>query len=84
MCTRTAASSQTCGGIVFRPTQLMTDLGYKVGYVYDHDAPDHYAGQSCLPDELVGKVFYAPGGFGFEKDIAKRLDWWQARRKPRS
>ena len=66
------------------PTQLMTDLGYKEGYVYDHDAPDHYAGQSCLPDELLGKVFYAPGGFGFEKDIAKRLDWWQARRKPRT
>ena len=66
------------------PTQLMTDLGYKEGYVYDHDAPDHYAGQSCLPDELLGKVFYAPGGFGFEKDLAKRLDWWQARRKPRS
>lgn len=65
------------------PTQFMADLGYKDGYVYDHDTPDHYAGQQCLPDELLGSTFYAPGGFGFEKDIAKRLDWWLARRKPR-
>ena len=66
------------------PTELMKSLGYKDGYVYDHDTPDHYAGQQCLPDELLGQKFYAPGHFGFEKDIAKRLEWWEARRKPRS
>jgi putative ATPase len=65
------------------PTQLMKDLGYREGYHYDHDAPDHYAGQACLPDELLGSAFYKPGAFGFEKDIAKRLEWWEARRKPR-
>jgi putative ATPase len=65
------------------PTQLMKDLGYKRGYQYDHDAPDHFAGQQCLPDELLGEVFYQPGAFGFEKEIAKRLEWWEARRKPR-
>lgn len=63
------------------PTALMSELGYKQGYVYDHDTPDHYAGQSCLPEELRGQVFYRPGHFGFEKDIAKRLEWWEARRK---
>ncbi len=66
------------------PTQLMAELGYKQGYVYDHDAPDHYAGQQCLPDVLLGQHFYVPGEFGFEKDIAKRLAWWEARRKPRA
>jgi len=66
------------------PTELMKQLGYKDGYVYDHDTPEHFAGQQCLPDELLGQKFYTPGPFGFEKDLAKRLEWWEARRKPRS
>jgi putative ATPase len=65
------------------PTQLMKDLGYKDGYQYDHDAPDHFAGQQCLPDELLGEVFYKPGSFGHEKEIAKRIEWWESRRRPR-
>ncbi|MBN8524407.1 MAG: replication-associated recombination protein A [Planctomycetes bacterium] len=63
------------------PTGLMKDLGYGTGYVYDHDTPDHFAGQRCLPEELAGRSFYEPGGFGFEKEIRKRLEWWEARRK---
>jgi len=63
------------------PTGLMKDLGYGAGYVYDHDTPEHFAGQNCLPEELRGQHFYTPGPFGFEKDIAKRLEWWDARRK---
>jgi putative ATPase len=66
------------------PTELMKNMGYKQGYVYDHDAPDHFAGQQCLPDDLLGQTFYQPGAFGFEKDIAKRLQWWEERRKPRT
>jgi putative ATPase len=66
------------------PTELMQDSGYGAGYQYDHDAPDHYAGQSCLPDVLQGALFYQPGSFGFEKEIAKRLAWWEARRRPRT
>ena len=62
------------------PTSLMKEHGYGSGYVYDHDAPDHFAGQRCLPKELLGEVFYRPGNFGFEKEIAKRLEWWEARR----
>jgi len=65
------------------PTALMRELGYQQGYVYDHDQPDHFAGQHCLPDDLLGTVFYQPGAFGFEKEIAKRLEWWEARRKRR-
>jgi putative ATPase len=66
------------------PTALMQELGYREGYLYDHDEPDHFSGQMCLPTELLGAVFYKPGSFGFEKEIAKRLEWWEARRKPRS
>ena len=56
---------------------VMQDAGYGDGYVYDHDAPDRYSGQECLPDELAGATFYQPGAFGYERDIAKRLQWWQ-------
>ena len=30
---------------------------------------------------LRGSTFYEPGKFGFERDIAKRLAWWQQRRE---
>lgn len=62
------------------PTRLMSDLGYGAGYVYDHDAPHHFAGQDCLPDEILGAQFYTPGDFGHEKEIQKRMEWWQFRR----
>ena len=63
------------------PTKLMKEHGYGDGYQYDHATPDHYAGQACLPDALLGQEFYQPGSFGFEKDIAKRMEWWDARRQ---
>jgi len=25
---------------------------------------------------LRGRVFYEPGPYGFEKEVAKRLQWW--------
>jgi len=58
------------------PTQLMRDLGYHAGYRYAHDSPDAYLPQEYLPEKLAGSVFYEPGKFGFEKEIAKRLAWW--------
>jgi putative ATPase len=60
------------------PTALHAELGYHAGYRYAHDAPDAYLAQQYLPDELRGTTFYAPGPFGYEKDIAKRLAWWAA------
>jgi putative ATPase len=65
------------------PTELMREMGHKVGYVYDHDTPEHYAGQLCLPEALRGEQFYQPGPFGFEKEIAKRLDYWKGLRDKR-
>jgi putative ATPase len=58
------------------PTRLMKELGYHEGYQYAHDAPEAYIPQEYLPDKLKGTVFYEPGPFGFEKDIAKRIAWW--------
>jgi putative ATPase len=58
------------------PTNLMRELGYNAGYQYAHDAPEAYLPQEYLPDALRGRVFYTPGPFGFEKEIARRLAWW--------
>lgn len=59
------------------PTKLMKELGYNVGYQYAHDVPEAYIPQEYLPDRLRGRTFYQPGPFGFEKEIAKRLAWWE-------
>ncbi len=58
------------------PTGLMKELGYGEGYQYAHGVPEAYIPQEYLPDALTGTVFYEPGPFGFEKDITKRLAWW--------
>ena len=59
------------------PTRLMKELGYHEGYQYAHSAPESFIPQEYLPDKLRGEVFYSPGPFGFEKEIAKRLAWWK-------
>jgi putative ATPase len=63
------------------PTGLMKELGYGSGYQYAHDAPEAYIPQEYLPAPLRGTQFYAPGPFGFEKEIAKRLAWWEELRR---
>jgi len=59
------------------PTKLMEDLGYKKGYQYDHDNENHYIYQNYFPKLMGKQTFYYPTKFGFEKDIQKRLDWWE-------
>jgi len=64
------------------PTQLMKELDYGKDYRYDHEHANHYAYQKYFPDQMPEKTYYAPGEFGFEKEIAKRLEWWlKLRRK---
>ena len=58
------------------PTALMKELGYFKGYQYAHDSDHGYIPQQYLPDDLRTAVFYEPGKFGFEKEIAKRIAWW--------
>lgn len=49
------------------------DIGHGIGYKYAHDYPGHYVKQQYLPDELVGKVYYAPTENGIEKKISDSL-----------
>jgi putative ATPase len=63
------------------PTQLMKDLAYGKGYQYDHNCEHLISGQEYLPDALAGSVFYTPGELGFEKDMRRRLAYWERLRR---
>ncbi|MDZ3833031.1 MAG: replication-associated recombination protein A [Sphingopyxis sp.] len=69
--------------ILNAPTGLMKDLGYGAGYRYDHDAPDGFSGDNYWPDGMEPADYYQPVERGFEKRIAERLAWWDARRRER-
>jgi putative ATPase len=56
------------------PTKLMKEEGYGEGYRYAHQYEGHVVpGETYLPDQLEGSVFYEPTGEGFEKWIRERL-----------
>ncbi len=63
------------------PTGLMKSLGYGKGYRYAHSYEDVVTGQEHLPEKIRGSKFYRPGRFGFEKEIAKRIKWWEAQKR---
>jgi putative ATPase len=63
------------------PTKLMRDLGYSQGYVYDPDTNEGFSGLNYFPDDLPRQTFYRPLERGFEREIAKRLDYWNRLRQ---
>ncbi len=69
--------------ILNAPTKLMKTEGYGAGYRYDHDEPDAFSGQDYWPEKLGRRRLYAPVERGFEREIAKRLDWWEKLRRER-
>jgi len=70
--------------ILNAPTGLMKDLGYGEGYQYDHDAPDGFSGQNCFPDGMDRENLYQPAERGFEREIGKRLAYWEKLRNERN
>ncbi|HWF64824.1 MAG TPA: replication-associated recombination protein A [Rhizomicrobium sp.] len=62
--------------ILNAPTKLMKNLGYGAGYQYDHEAEGGFSGQNYFPDAMAREQFYQPKETGFEREIAKRLDYW--------
>ncbi|MEO2039017.1 MAG: replication-associated recombination protein A, partial [Martelella sp.] len=69
--------------ILNAPTKLMKSEGYGDGYRYDHDQPDAFSGQDYFPTEMGRQKFYNPPDRGFEREINKRLQWWDKLRKER-
>jgi putative ATPase len=51
------------------PTKLMKEVGYGKGYKYAHDYNDAKTDMNCLPEELIGTVYYEPTDRGFEGKI---------------
>jgi len=62
--------------ILNAPTQMMRDLGYGKDYNYDHNTQEGFSGQNYFPDDMDRRRFYEPGERGFEKEITKRLAYW--------
>ena len=67
--------------ILNAPTSLMEDQGYGDGYEYDHNAPEGFSGQNYFPDGMKREQFYDPPERGFEREIVKRLAYWEGLRK---
>ncbi len=65
------------------PTKLMKELDYGKGYKYAHAERDAVADMDCLPPALAGTKYYRPTARGFEKEIKRRLDAWDALKKRR-
>ncbi|HEV2562746.1 MAG TPA: replication-associated recombination protein A [Rhizomicrobium sp.] len=62
--------------ILNAPTKLMKNLGYGKGYEYDHEAEEGFSGQNYFPEAMPREEFYQPKETGFEREIAKRLEYW--------
>ncbi|MBT5569815.1 MAG: replication-associated recombination protein A [Alphaproteobacteria bacterium] len=69
--------------ILNAPTGLMKDLGYGSGYEYDHNADEGFSGQDYFPDDIARQSFYQPVARGFEREISKRLEYWDKLRTER-
>jgi putative ATPase len=67
--------------ILNAPTGLMRKLGYGKGYVYDHATEEGFSGQNYFPEGIARRRFYRPGERGFEREIKKRLDYWEKLRE---
>ena len=57
------------------PVEGMKELGYKVGYLYPHDFPNHIVKQQYMPDELIGTRYYEPTDIGYEKKISDYVEF---------
>jgi putative ATPase len=69
--------------ILNAPTRLMKGEGYGSGYRYDHDELDAFSGQDYFPEKMGRRKFYDPVDRGFEREIRKRLDYWEKLRAER-
>ena len=67
--------------ILNAPTKLMKNLGYKDGYIYDQDLEDGFSGQNYFPDGMSRATYYNPVERGFEREIKKRIEYFDRLRK---
>ena len=70
--------------ILNAPTKLMKEMGYSDGYVYDQDLDDGFSGQNYFPDGMSRQKFYHPVDRGFEREIKKRIEYFDKLRKEKA
>ena len=70
--------------ILNAPTKLMKQLGYHDGYIYDQDLDDGFSGQNYFPDGIERVKLYYPVERGFEREIKKRVDYFDNLRKEKN
>ncbi|MDB2414272.1 replication-associated recombination protein A [Rickettsiales bacterium] len=70
--------------ILNAPTKLMKEQGYKDGYIYDHDTPECFSGQDYFPEDMGRREYYLPVERGYEREIKKRVDYWNKLRQKKS
>jgi putative ATPase len=80
---RDTGSLMPPANILNAPTKLMKDIGYGKDYAYDHDLEDGFSGDNYWPDEMAPQSFYQPVERGFEREVLKRLHYWEQLREQR-
>lgn len=70
--------------ILNAPTKLMQEQDYGREYIYDHDTLEGFSGQNYFPAQMVRARYYQPTQRGYEKEIIKRLEYWQKLRQKKS
>jgi putative ATPase len=63
--------------ILNAPTQFMKQEGYGKNYHYDHDMPEAFSGQNYFPEGIPRPSLYTPPERGFEREMKKRLHFFQ-------
>lgn len=67
--------------ILNAPTAMMKKLNYGKDYLYDHDLENAFSGQNYFPDEISPQSFYQPVSRGFEREMLKRVQYFNNLRK---
>ncbi len=62
------------------PTKLMKEIGHGAGYQYAHHEADAVVAQKHFPDAMDEVSLFEPVERGFEKTLAERKRWLEARR----
>lgn len=62
-------------------TKMMKELGIGKDYIYDHDTKHLFSGQNYFPDQLPKMPLYEPKDIGFEREMVKRMKYFDMLRK---
>lgn len=66
------------------PTKLMKEFGYAKNYKYPFNYKYNFVDENYFPSEIQNQNFYKPSQFGFEKEIFKRIEFWEKLKKEKN